>query len=129
MMRRHAFACASLLLSVVAGTTLDKMNAGLEVPPAALPIGSYDSLLLSGNRIHTLRRGAFGSRSYLALRTLSLSNNGLATVEGGAFAGGLEHLQTLDLSGNKLTYLGTSAFAGLNALRSLNLALMKRVSS
>ncbi|XP_048839040.1 wnt-activated inhibitory factor 2 [Brienomyrus brachyistius] len=77
------------------------------------------NLIVKGNNISILVSEVFspyGTR--LELLNLSLSENNIQIVEGGAFLG-LAHLQRLDLSGNRLFSISVRAFSGLQELRYL----------
>lgn len=98
-----------LELSLVLGSgrrleTVDASRIGLDRVPPALT-RSVRVLILSGNKLTTIRSGDFDS--YPLLRLLDLSNNSLRVVEEDAL-GRLEVLEKLDLSGNRLTELPQS---------------------
>ncbi|XP_054853175.1 adhesion G protein-coupled receptor A2 isoform X2 [Eublepharis macularius] len=89
-------------------------------PPAPrfLPNGTV-TLLLSNNKIATLKNGSFfGLR---ALEKLDLKNNLISTIQPGAFLG-LSNLKRLDLSNNRIGCLSTSIFQGLANLIRLNVS-------
>ncbi|XP_068601073.1 trophoblast glycoprotein-like [Brachionichthys hirsutus] len=88
--------------------------------PRDIP-GWTSAFILQGRNVSTLQRGAFsvnGTES--AMATLSLSHNGIRTIEPYAFLG-LPRLRALDLSHNQLTSISARAFHGLAELRSLHL--------
>ncbi|KAM8834544.1 trophoblast glycoprotein-like [Synchiropus picturatus] len=79
------------------------------------------TFVLRGGNVSTLQRGAFmnnGSESEVA--ALSLSGNGIRSIEPYAFLG-LTRLHSLDLSHNQLGFLSARSFHGLQQLRSLYL--------
>lgn len=79
------------------------------------------TLVLHGRNISTLQRGAFtlnGTESDMT--ALSLSYNGIRTIEPYAFLG-LPRLHLLDLSHNRLESISSRAFHGLPELRYLYL--------
>ncbi|KAM3869616.1 trophoblast glycoprotein-like [Diretmus argenteus] len=79
------------------------------------------TLILGGNNISTLQRGAFSSNGTdLEITHLSLSYNGIQVIEPYAFLG-LSRLHLLDLSHNRLVSISARAFHGLLELRSLYL--------
>ncbi|XP_041864760.1 wnt-activated inhibitory factor 2 [Melanotaenia boesemani] len=79
------------------------------------------TLILKGRNISTLPRGAFSANgTELEIVTLSLSYNGIQTIEPYAFLG-LPRLHVLDLSHNQLESISARAFHGLPELRSLYL--------
>lgn len=79
------------------------------------------TLILRGRNISTLPRGAFTvNGTELDMTTLSLSYNGIQTIEPYAFLG-LPRLHLLDLSHNQLECISARAFHGLVQLRSLYL--------
>lgn len=79
------------------------------------------TLILRGRNISTLQRGAFTvNGTELDMTTLSVSHNGIETIEPYAFLG-LPRLHLLDLSHNRLASVSARAFHGLPELRSLYL--------
>uniref|UniRef100_A0A673BDN4 LRRCT domain-containing protein n=1 Tax=Sphaeramia orbicularis TaxID=375764 RepID=A0A673BDN4_9TELE len=79
------------------------------------------TLVLQGRNISTLQSGAFRDNgTELEMTTLSLSYNGIQTIEPYAFLG-LPRLRLLDLSHNQLVSISARAFHGLPQLRSLYL--------
>ncbi|KAF7663004.1 hypothetical protein LDENG_00220740 [Lucifuga dentata] len=79
------------------------------------------TLILRGRNISTLQRGAFTTNgTELEIVTLSLSYNGIQTIEPYAFLG-LPRLHLLDMSHNRLAFVSARAFHGLPELRSLYL--------
>uniref|UniRef100_A0A3Q3Q0V6 LRRCT domain-containing protein n=1 Tax=Monopterus albus TaxID=43700 RepID=A0A3Q3Q0V6_MONAL len=79
------------------------------------------TMILSGRNISTLQRGAFMTNgTELEMMILSLSYNGIQTIEAYAFLG-LPRLHQLDLSHNQLESISDRAFHGLPELRSLYL--------
>ncbi|XP_034746803.1 wnt-activated inhibitory factor 2 [Etheostoma cragini] len=79
------------------------------------------TLILKGRNLSTLQRGAFiNNGTELEMTALSLSYNGIKTIEPYAFLG-LPRLHVLDLSHNQLESISARAFHGLPELRSLYL--------
>ncbi|XP_069001670.1 trophoblast glycoprotein-like [Embiotoca jacksoni] len=79
------------------------------------------TLILKGRNISTLQHGAFMTNgTELEMTTLSLSYNGIQSIEPYAFLG-LPQLHLLDLSHNQLEFISSRAFHGLPELRSLYL--------
>ncbi|XP_045896969.1 wnt-activated inhibitory factor 2 [Micropterus dolomieu] len=79
------------------------------------------TLILKGRNISTLHRGAFMvNGTEMEITILSLSYNGIQTIEPYAFLG-LPRLHLLDLSHNQLESISARAFHGLLELRSLYL--------
>ncbi|KAM4546192.1 trophoblast glycoprotein-like [Fundulus diaphanus] len=86
--------------------------------PADVPTWT-STLILKGRNISTLPQGAFTvNGTELEMTTLSLSYNGIQTIEPYAFLG-LSRLHLLDLSHNHLETISSRAFHGLLELRSL----------
>uniref|UniRef100_A0A3B3VEP3 LRRCT domain-containing protein n=1 Tax=Poecilia latipinna TaxID=48699 RepID=A0A3B3VEP3_9TELE len=78
-----------------------------------------EGALISSRNISTLPQGAFTvNGTELEMVTLSLSYNGIQTIEPYAFLG-LTRLHLLDLSHNQLETISSRAFHGLTELRSL----------
>ena len=73
-------------------------------------------LNLDNNKLHKLLHGSFSGLESLA--KLSLSSNGIATIQDHALAG-LNHLVFLSLQRNKLTSLSKSWFSGMVDLDTL----------
>ncbi|XP_029924244.1 trophoblast glycoprotein-like [Myripristis murdjan] len=99
------------------GTVTCRDGEDTEVP-AGIPEWT-STLILRGNNISTLQRGAFTTNgTELEMTTLSLSYNGIQAIEPYAFVG-LPRLHLLDLSHNRLVSISARAFHGLLELRSL----------
>ncbi|KAM9788503.1 trophoblast glycoprotein-like [Neosynchiropus ocellatus] len=79
------------------------------------------TFVLRGGNVSTLQRGAFtGNGSESEITALSLSGNGIQSLEPYAFLG-LTRLHSLDLSHNQLGFLSARCFHGLPQLRALYL--------
>ncbi|XP_033027488.1 adhesion G protein-coupled receptor A2 [Lacerta agilis] len=86
--------------------------------PRLLP-NSTVTLILSNNKIATLKNGSFfGLR---ALEKLDLKNNLISIIQPGAFLG-LSDLKRLDLSNNRIGCLSSGIFQGLVSLIRLNMS-------
>lgn len=81
-------------------------------------IASVVAVDLSQGQIKQLSRGDFNS--FLNLKQLTLSGNGLIEIPSGLFQG-LSRLESLNLSHNRIARLSEGAFDGLSGLRSLDL--------
>uniref|UniRef100_A0ABM5EPU9 Adhesion G protein-coupled receptor A2 isoform X1 n=1 Tax=Pogona vitticeps TaxID=103695 RepID=A0ABM5EPU9_9SAUR len=96
--------------------------SGEELPeppaPRLLPNGTV-TLLLSNNKITTLKNGSFFGLP--ALEKLDLKNNLISTIQPGAFLG-LSNLKRLDLSNNRIGCLDAGIFQGLANLIRLNMS-------
>ncbi|XP_053125475.1 adhesion G protein-coupled receptor A2 isoform X2 [Hemicordylus capensis] len=86
--------------------------------PRLLPNGT-GTLVLSNNKIATLKNGSFFGLH--ALQKLDLRNNLISTIQPGAFLG-LSDLKRLDLSNNRIGCLGSGIFQGLGSLTRLNVS-------
>uniref|UniRef100_A0A3Q2TA44 Uncharacterized protein n=1 Tax=Fundulus heteroclitus TaxID=8078 RepID=A0A3Q2TA44_FUNHE len=100
------------------GTVTCLPDGGHTDLPADVPTWT-STLILKGRNISTLPQGAFTvNGTELGMTTLSLSYNGIQTIEPYAFLG-LSRLHLLDLSHNHLETISSRAFHGLLELRSL----------
>uniref|UniRef100_A0A3P9IHJ8 Adhesion G protein-coupled receptor A2 n=1 Tax=Oryzias latipes TaxID=8090 RepID=A0A3P9IHJ8_ORYLA len=91
----------------------------LELPAASLFPSNTVSLILSNNKIQTLKNGSFVGLT--ALERLDLKHNLISTIMPGAFQG-LSELRRLDLSNNRIGCLTGNMFQGLTNLAKLNLS-------
>ena len=99
--------------------TLDLENNELEILPEErlTGLGELITLNLTGN--HLLEMPAF-SRDLKRLKSLDISRNRLSRVDTfGNLGGSLEHL---NLNGNKITWMESSAFQNFTSLKSLDLS-------
>lgn len=99
--------------------TLDLENNELEILPEErlTGLGELATLNLTGN--HLLEMPAF-SRDLKRLKNLDISRNRLSRVDTfGSLGGSLEHL---NLNGNKITWMESSAFQNFTSLKSLDLS-------
>uniref|UniRef100_A0A3B5R9G6 LRRNT domain-containing protein n=1 Tax=Xiphophorus maculatus TaxID=8083 RepID=A0A3B5R9G6_XIPMA len=100
------------------GTVTCLPDGGQTDLPSDIPTWT-STLILRGRNISTLPQGAFTvNGTELEMVTLSLSYNGIQTIEPYAFLG-LTRLHLLDLSHNQLETISSRAFHGLTELRSL----------
>ncbi|XP_048853938.1 adhesion G protein-coupled receptor A2 [Brienomyrus brachyistius] len=90
-----------------------------ETPQVSLLPDRTVTLILSNNRIRTLRNESF--LGLTALEKLDLKNNLISTITPGAFRS-LTSLRKLDLSDNRIGCLTPSIFQGLTNLTKLNLS-------
>ncbi|XP_077053683.1 leucine-rich repeats and immunoglobulin-like domains protein 3 [Siphateles boraxobius] len=105
--------------SLVALETLDLSNNNImEVRAGAFPPLPLKNLLMNNNRISTLEHGCFSNLSN-SLLVLKLNKNRLSSVPPKIFP--LPHLQTLELSRNRVRRVEGLAFHGLHGLRSLKI--------
>nr|XP_003226777.1 PREDICTED: adhesion G protein-coupled receptor A2 [Anolis carolinensis] len=90
-----------------------------DTPPASLLPNGTVALLLSNNKITTLKNASFFGLH--ALEKLDLKSNLISTIQPGAFLG-LSDLKRLDLSNNRIGCLNTGIFQGLTSLIRLNMS-------
>lgn len=98
-------------------TVVQCISRNLEKIPSDLPRDTV-VLLLSSNHISHIPNQAFKDLRYL--QELDLSNNGIETVDVGAFQGVSDSLLVLDLSNNHIQSVPKEAFARLRARISLS---------
>ncbi|KAK2828258.1 hypothetical protein Q5P01_019292 [Channa striata] len=117
---RTADACpSSCVCAKESGTVTCRDGEDTELP-GDIPEWTT-TMIVTGRNISTLQRGAFMTNgTELEITTLSLSYNGIQTLEPYAFLG-LPRLHLLDLSHNQLASISARAFHGLPELRSLHL--------
>ena len=99
------------------------MHLGLQNSTCAL----LRTLNVDFNNITIIRRGDLDCFSNLI--TLSITNNGLKTIEPGAFNKNLKHFRRLNAQFNGLVSLDTSLVAMLDEPRQANLVLITYASS
>lgn len=110
---------ASCICARESGTVTCRDGEDTEVP-GDIPKWT-STLILKGQNISTLQRGAFMTNgTEFEIMTLSLSYNGIRAIETDAFLG-IPRLHLLDLSHNQLESISAEAFHGLSELRSLYL--------
>ncbi|XP_035671784.1 adhesion G protein-coupled receptor A3-like [Branchiostoma floridae] len=103
------------------GRKVDCSRRGLDGPArlnTTLIPRDMTFLNLQGNDIAVLKEGVFTEMPVSNLRNLDLSDNGISTIEAGAFTG-LGTLEKLDLSNNQLSIINSSMFIGLDGLQRL----------
>ncbi|MEQ2275708.1 hypothetical protein XENORESO_007465 [Xenotaenia resolanae] len=116
---RTDYACpSSCSCAMDSGTVTCLPDGGQTDLPADIPRWT-STLIIKGRNIPTLPQGAFTvDGTELEMVTLSLSHNGIQTIEPYAFLG-LTRLHLLDLSHNQLETISSRAFHGIPELRSL----------
>ncbi|XP_068131058.1 adhesion G protein-coupled receptor A2 [Hyperolius riggenbachi] len=91
----------------------------LEVPDPALLPNRTATLILSNNKITTLRNGSFYGLQ--ELEKLDLKNNLISRMDPGSFLG-LPELKRLDISNNRIGCVVPAAFQGLTSLTRLTMS-------
>ncbi|XP_069696517.1 uncharacterized protein [Periplaneta americana] len=117
---RQAHNCPYDCWCSAAETAVECIHASLQNIPVGLHPRIKD-LTLNHNNISVLRRNHFTDAGLMALETLTLENNGISTIEPGAF-NGLPKLHNLHLKDNNLSVLELGIFGNLKVLSGLHIA-------